>query len=97
MKKEWQTPELVVLFKGRPEETLLCHCKHKTAPPVAVASPPPPAKRARPSQGGDELNIIVVAARRGPRLSKTEFASRTALLDGRLAPPGEMAEFAAAL
>ena len=35
MKKKWQTPELIVLFKGRPEETLLCHCKHKTAPPVA--------------------------------------------------------------
>ena len=35
MKKQWQTPELVVLFKGRPEETLLCHCKHTTAPPVS--------------------------------------------------------------
>ena len=35
MKKPWQTPELVVLFKGRPEETLLCHCKYKSVPPVA--------------------------------------------------------------
>jgi hypothetical protein len=35
MKKQWLTPELVVLFKGRPEETLLCHCKYKTTPPVA--------------------------------------------------------------
>jgi hypothetical protein len=35
MKKQWRTPHLIVLFKGRPEETLLCHCKHKTAPPVA--------------------------------------------------------------
>jgi hypothetical protein len=35
MKKHWRTPELVILFKGRPEEGLLCHCKHMTAPPVA--------------------------------------------------------------
>ena len=35
MKKQWKTLSLIVLFKGRPEETLLCHCKHKTAPPVA--------------------------------------------------------------
>jgi hypothetical protein len=35
MKNKWKTPELIVLFKGRPEETLLCHCKHTTAPPVA--------------------------------------------------------------
>jgi hypothetical protein len=46
---------------------------------------------------GDELNIIVIAARRGLRLSKAEFAARTALLEGRLATAGEMAEFAAAL
>ncbi|MBM3305433.1 MAG: hypothetical protein FJY79_05770 [Candidatus Aminicenantes bacterium] len=35
MKKPWPTPELVVLFKGRPEETLLCHCKYRNTPPVA--------------------------------------------------------------
>jgi len=35
MKKKWQTPELVVLFKGRPEETLLCHCKYRNTAPVA--------------------------------------------------------------
>ncbi len=38
MKKQWRTPELIVLFKGRPEETLLCNCKHVTAPPVAPYS-----------------------------------------------------------
>jgi spermidine synthase len=46
---------------------------------------------------GDELNIIVVAARQGQRLSKAEFVARTALLEGRLAPPSEIAQFAAAL
>jgi len=30
-KKTWATPQLVVLIKGKPEETLLCHCKKSTA------------------------------------------------------------------
>jgi hypothetical protein len=29
-KKVWHTPQLVVLVKGKPEETLLCHCKKST-------------------------------------------------------------------
>jgi spermidine synthase len=45
----------------------------------------------------DEINIIVVATREGPRLSKAEFVARTSLLGGRLAPPEEIAEFASAL
>ena len=35
MKKQWETPELVVLFRGRPEESVLCSCKHRNNPPVA--------------------------------------------------------------
>ncbi len=35
MKKPWETPELIVLFRGRPEESVLTHCKHKASPPVA--------------------------------------------------------------
>jgi spermidine synthase len=46
---------------------------------------------------GDELNIIVVATREGPRLSKDEFVARTSLLRGRLAPAEEMAFFGSAL
>ncbi len=34
-KKKWETPELVILFRGRPEESLLCHCKHANNPPVS--------------------------------------------------------------
>lgn len=35
MIKKWKTPELIVLFRGRPEESVLLHCKHKNNPPVA--------------------------------------------------------------
>jgi hypothetical protein len=35
MKKPWQTPELVILFRGRPEEAVLCNCKHANNPAVA--------------------------------------------------------------
>lgn len=35
MKKAWRTPELVILFRGRPEEAILCNCKHKTMAPVS--------------------------------------------------------------
>lgn len=35
VKRNWQTPELVILFRGKPEESVLCHCKHKNVPPVA--------------------------------------------------------------
>ena len=38
MKKPWKTPELVILFRGRPEESVLIHCKHKNNPPVAPAT-----------------------------------------------------------
>jgi hypothetical protein len=38
MKKPWKTPELVILFRGRPEESVLVHCKHKNNPPVAPGS-----------------------------------------------------------
>jgi len=34
MKKEWQTPELIVLFRGRPEEDLLTACKYKNIAPL---------------------------------------------------------------
>ncbi len=34
-KKKWATPELVILFRGRPEESLLTHCKHGKNPAVA--------------------------------------------------------------
>jgi hypothetical protein len=37
MKKVWNKPELVVLFRGKPEESVLCHCKHKNTPPVSPA------------------------------------------------------------
>lgn len=36
MKKPWQTPELVILFRGRPEEAVLCNCKHAN---MAAVSP----------------------------------------------------------
>jgi len=35
MKKNWEKPELVVLFRGKPEEAVLTHCKHKSETPVA--------------------------------------------------------------
>jgi hypothetical protein len=35
MKKRWVTPELVILFRGRPEESVLCHCKYAGTAPVA--------------------------------------------------------------
>ncbi len=38
MSKKWETPELVVLFRGRPEESVLTHCKHRTSVPVAPAA-----------------------------------------------------------
>lgn len=38
MKKRWETPELVVLFRGRPEESVLTHCKHANNPPVSPQS-----------------------------------------------------------
>jgi len=38
MKKPWQTPELVILFRGRPEEAVLCNCKHANAAAVAPHS-----------------------------------------------------------
>jgi len=38
MKKVWNKPELVVLFRGRPEESVLQHCKHKSTPAVHPAS-----------------------------------------------------------
>jgi spermidine synthase len=45
----------------------------------------------------DDLNVICVATREGPRLSKDEFVARTSLLRGRLAPAEEVALFASAL
>jgi hypothetical protein len=38
MKKPWQTPELVILFRGRPEEAVLCNCKHANTAAVAPHS-----------------------------------------------------------
>jgi hypothetical protein len=35
MKKPWRTPELVILFRGRPEEAVLCVCKHSNMPAVS--------------------------------------------------------------
>ena len=35
VKKPWNKPELIILFRGRPEESVLCHCKHKCHIPVA--------------------------------------------------------------
>jgi hypothetical protein len=35
MKKPWHTPELVILFRGRPEEAVLCICKHACTPAVS--------------------------------------------------------------
>ena len=34
MKKPWETPELVILYRGRPEESVLTHCKHANSAPV---------------------------------------------------------------
>jgi len=34
MKKPWKKPELVILFKGKPGEAVLCHCKNHTGPGV---------------------------------------------------------------
>ena len=38
MKKVWEKPELVVLYRGKPEESVLLHCKHKNNPPAAPAN-----------------------------------------------------------
>ena len=38
MKKEWQKPKLIILYRGRPDEAVLTHCKHKNVPPVNPAS-----------------------------------------------------------
>ncbi len=38
MKKTWHTPELVILFRGRPEEAVLCNCKHQNTAAVAPHS-----------------------------------------------------------
>jgi hypothetical protein len=38
MKKPWQTPELVILYRGRPEESVLTHCKHSNNPPLAPSA-----------------------------------------------------------
>jgi len=31
-KKKWLKPELVILFRGKPEECVLEHCRYNTAP-----------------------------------------------------------------
>ncbi len=36
--KVWKKPELVVLFRGKPEESVLFHCKHKNNPVAAPAA-----------------------------------------------------------
>jgi len=36
MKKTWHTPELIILFRGKPEEAVLCNCKHAN---MAAVSP----------------------------------------------------------
>ncbi|MEN6310921.1 MAG: hypothetical protein ABFD80_05220 [Acidobacteriota bacterium] len=36
MKKTWRTPELIILFRGKPEEAVLCNCKHAN---MAAVSP----------------------------------------------------------
>jgi hypothetical protein len=36
--KVWKKPELVVLFRGKPEESVLFHCKHKNNPVAAPAT-----------------------------------------------------------
>lgn len=36
--KVWKKPELVVLYRGKPEESVLTHCKHLNNPPVAAAA-----------------------------------------------------------
>lgn len=36
MKKTWRTPELIILFRGKPEEAVLCNCKHAC---MAAVSP----------------------------------------------------------
>jgi len=38
MKKVWNKPELVVLYRGKPEESVLFHCKHKNMPVAAPAA-----------------------------------------------------------
>jgi hypothetical protein len=38
MKKVWNKPELVVLYRGKPEESVLTHCKHAMDPPVSPAA-----------------------------------------------------------
>jgi hypothetical protein len=35
MGKIWKKPELIVLFKGKPGEAVLCHCKTPSAHPGA--------------------------------------------------------------
>ena len=36
--KVWKKPELVVLYRGKPEESVLTHCKHANNPPVSPAA-----------------------------------------------------------
>ncbi|MCJ7644036.1 MAG: hypothetical protein MUP28_06125 [Candidatus Aminicenantes bacterium] len=36
--KIWKKPELVVLYRGKPEESVLTHCKHANDPPVTAAN-----------------------------------------------------------
>lgn len=36
--KVWKKPELVVLYRGKPEESVLTHCKHANNPPVAPSA-----------------------------------------------------------
>jgi hypothetical protein len=33
MKKTWTKPELIVIFRGKPEENVLCACKYPAAGP----------------------------------------------------------------
>jgi flavin reductase (DIM6/NTAB) family NADH-FMN oxidoreductase RutF len=35
MKKAWRTPELIILFRGKPEEAVLCTCKHANTAAVS--------------------------------------------------------------
>jgi hypothetical protein len=32
MANKWQKPELIILYRARPEEAILTHCKHKNVP-----------------------------------------------------------------
>lgn len=37
MKKKWQKPEVVILYRAQPEEAVLLHCKHKNDTPHVPA------------------------------------------------------------